>query len=365
LIRIPYSLLLAVAAMVTAIALTPRVMALARRMGAMDLPGPRRVHRQPIPTAGGLAIAITVLGVAWLARVLPGPASLLDLRPMIGLTLAALPILALGLADDLRGAAPWTKLAIQACAGLVLHHFGFGVPVLTNPFGEPITPGWWNAPLTVAWVIIVINAVNLIDGIDGLASGVVIIASATLWWVARTHGDFYVMFFASILIGASAGFLRYNFPQARTFMGDTGSQFLGLLLAAVSLLENRKGTATVTLLFPLVALAVPIADSVVAFFRRMARGEHVFRADAGHIHHRLLRLGLGPRHVVLTLWGLSAICGLLAVLLERLPRGQALLLAAALALGLFLAFEVLESIDEHFGERREASKPTPEDDHRS
>src|SRR5439155_27359666 len=152
-------------------------------------------------------------------------------RPLLGLTLAAVPMLALGAVDDLRGTHPWVKLAIQACAALILVLFGYGVPVLTNPFGGSFSSGVFNAPLTVVWVLLVINAINLIDGLDGLAAGAVTIASMALWWVGRTHGDFYVMFFCSLLIGASLGFLRYNFPPARIFMGDTGSHFLGLVLA--------------------------------------------------------------------------------------------------------------------------------------
>ena len=336
---------------------TPLVMAFARRIGAVDEPGPRRIHRDSVPTAGGLAMVVAVLGVAWIARFLPGPAGVLELRPFIGVTLAAIPILFLGLVDDTRGAPPWSKLIIQACAGLVLYHFGLGVPIVTNPFGPPIEPGWWNAPLTVLWVVVVINAVNLIDGLDGLASGVVLIASATLWWVGRTHADFYVMFFSSLMIGATFGFLRYNFAPAKTFMGDTGSHFLGLMLAFISLLENRKGTATVTLLFPLVALAIPVADTVLAFARRAARGVNVFGADAGHIHHRLLGLGLGQRQVVILLWAVSLVCGVLAVLLADLPRTQALWLAGTIGFVLFVAFELVRAADRRRERRERKSGP--------
>jgi UDP-GlcNAc:undecaprenyl-phosphate GlcNAc-1-phosphate transferase len=343
-VRIPYSLILAVSTMAATLLIVPMVMRWARRIGALDHPGPRRIHAKAVPTLGGIAFAITVLGGAWIARLLPGPASALDLYPLIGITLASIPILALGITDDLRGTPPLAKLGVQACAALVLYHFGLGVPTLTNPIGGNLDPGWLNAPLTVAWVLIVVNAVNLIDGLDGLASGVVLLASATLWWVARSHADLYVMFFASFLIGTTAGFLRYNFPPARVFMGDTGSQFLGLMLAAVSLLDNRKGTATVTLLFPLVALALPIADSVLAFFRRAAAGRHVFQGDSGHIHHRLLRLGLSQAQATILLWGLSAVLGGVAILLAGQPRERALLLAGGLALVLFVAFEIVEAI---------------------
>jgi UDP-GlcNAc:undecaprenyl-phosphate/decaprenyl-phosphate GlcNAc-1-phosphate transferase len=350
--RVPYSLILALAALAVTLLATPLVIRLARRVGALDRPGPRRIHTQPVPTMGGLALALAVLGVAWGARSFPGPAGLLELRPLLGLTLAAIPILVLGMVDDVRGTGPWFKLGIQTCAALVLELFGYGVPLISNPFGGSITSGILNVPLTVAWVLIVINAINLIDGLDGLASGAVLIASMSLWWVARSHGDFYVMFVSSLLAGGTLGFLRYNFPPARVFMGDTGSNFLGLVLAAASLLENRKGTAAVTLLFPLVAMGLPIADSVLAVARRAVRGTPVFRPDSEHIHHRLLRLGLSPRNALFVLWYLCLYLGVMAVVLAALPRPYAWMMVGLLALGLLFAFEVLEFIDRKLSERQ-------------
>ncbi len=346
----PYSLQLAIAAALVAWALTPVARALAVRVGAIDLPDERRVHTAPTPLYGGLAIATAVLGVAWLARALPGPAALLDSAPLAGLTCAAGPILALGLVDDRRGVAPWAKLAVQAVAGLVLVAFGYGIPELTNPFGPGIDPGPLGPPLTVAWVLGVTNAVNLIDGLDGLAAGAVAIACGALWTAGRTHGDFYVMFVAALLIGANAGFLRWNFPPARVFMGDTGSQFLGLTLAAVTLLENRKGTAAVTLLLPLVALALPLADTLVAFVRRLLARRPVFTADRQHLHHQLLDAGLSPRAALLALWGLCAVFAGLAVLLGWLPRPWSVLVVIALATVLLVTFEVLRIV-------REAPRP--------
>ena len=201
--RLPYSLLLAAATALVTLMLTPAVMALARRIGALAQPGSRRIHREPIPTLGGLAMVVAVLLVAWAARLSPGPGQLLPLRPLIGFSLALIPVLLMGLIDDTRGVPPLGKLLAQGIAALVLFQYGFNVPVLTNPFGPPIASGVMNLPLTVAWVVLVMNAVNLIDGLDGLASGVVLIASISLWWVGRTHGNFYVMFTTSILIGVT------------------------------------------------------------------------------------------------------------------------------------------------------------------
>ena len=338
----PYSLSLALAAFAVALIAMPGVMRLAHRAGAIDRPGPRRVHLEPVPTLGGLALIAAVMIVAWGSRVLPGPARELEARPLLGYTLAALPIIALGIVDDLRGAPPLAKLGVQACSALVLSLFGYRVAEITNPLGGTLAAHELSAPLTIAWVLVMTNAINLIDGLDGLAAGVVAIAAATLWWVGHSHGDFYVMFFSAILIGATGGFLCFNFPPARVFMGDTGSQFLGLTLAAVSLLENRKGTTALALLLPIVALGLPLIDSVSAFGRRVIAGRPVFHGDTEHIHHRMMRLGLSPRGAVLLLWGLSALLGLAAVALEPLPRRTAAWLAALIALAVLLGFEAIK-----------------------
>jgi UDP-GlcNAc:undecaprenyl-phosphate GlcNAc-1-phosphate transferase len=349
-VRIPYSLALAVASGAVAAAATPLARALAVRIGALDRPGPRRVHREPVPSLGGLAFVAAVLGVAWVARALPGPARELTGGPLVGLTFASIPILALGIIDDLRGVSAHAKLGVQICAALVLSLFGYGVTAITNPFGGTLFAHALNAPLTVAWVLLVTNAINLIDGLDGLAAGVVAVVSGTLWWVGHVHGDMYVMFLSAILVGATLGFLPFNFPSARVFMGDTGSQFLGLTVAALSLLENRKGTTTLTLLFPIVALGLPLIDSVTAFGRRVLAGRPVFHADSEHIHHRLLRLGWSPHRAVIALWLVSALLGLAAVMLEPLERRTAGWLAMLLALLLLVIFEVVK----YFAAKRQA-----------
>ncbi len=340
----PYSLLLALAAAAVSLALTPLARRLALRAGAIDLPDERRVHTTPTPRFGGLAIAAGVLLVAWAARLLPGPAAALDPRPLIGLTCAAVPILALGMADDRWNVSPWVKLSVQACAALVLTLFGFDVPVLTNPFGPAIELGAFNVPITVLWVLVVTNAINLVDGLDGLAAGVVTIACCALWVTGRLHADFYVMFISALLIGSCLGFLRWNFPPANVFMGDTGSQFLGLTLAAVSLLENRKGTAALTLLLPLVAFGVPIADSALALVRRLVRRQHVFRGDISHVHHQFLAVGLSPRAAMFAMWALSAFFGTIAVLLTWLPRSWSALLVTVLAAVLYVTLELLRTL---------------------
>ena len=348
----PYSLILALAAMAVVLAGTPLVMALARRVGALDRPGPRRVHREPVPTLGGLAMMVAVLGVAWVARLFSGPAQILELRPLVGLTWACVPILALGLIDDLRGSSPWTKLFMQSLTAVVLFHYGFNVPVLSNPFGPPIATGHLNLVLTIGWTLVVLNAINLIDGPrrarhrrgpDRLGDAV----------VGGPHARELLRHVPDLAADRRhARVPALQLSPARIFMGDTGSQFLGLMLAAVSLLENRKGTATLTLLFPLAALAVPIADGVIAFARRMFHGQPVWKADSEHVHHRLIRLGLSQRDAVFVLWFVAAYSGVMAVVLANLSPAYALLLGGMLGAGLFFAFEVLRFIDRKLIARR-------------
>lgn len=344
-VRIPYSLILFVAAALLTLLLTPPVRALALRLGAVDHPGPRRVHETPVPKLGGLSMAFAVLAVAWAAYLLPGPLGVIDPRPFVGFSIASLVILALGTFDDVRGASPAVKLFFQAVAAVVLTQFGLGIPRITLPFIGEISTGSMSAPLTIAWILLVTNAINLIDGLDGLAAGTVLIASMTLWTVGRMHEDIYVLFLTAVVAGATLGFLRYNFPPARVFMGDTGSQFLGFALATISLIDNRKGAATITLLFPLVAMGVPILDGLLAFGRRALSGRSVFVADAGHIHHRLLNIGLSKRSAVLVLWYVCAYLGVMAVVVSVLPRHYGWLVVALLAMGIYLAIQVLEFVD--------------------
>jgi UDP-GlcNAc:undecaprenyl-phosphate GlcNAc-1-phosphate transferase len=256
-------------------------------------------------------------------------------------------VVALGICDDRFGLGAGIKFAVQLVAAFAAIGAGLTIDYVTDPISKESVglPEWLAVAVTLFWILGITNAINLIDGLDGLASGAVLIASMALWWVARTHGDFYVMFISALMAGATLGFLRYNFPPARVFMGDTGSNFLGLVLAAASLLENRKGTAAVTLLFPLVAMGLPIADSLLAFVRRLVRGTPVFRADSEHIHHRLLRLGLSPRSALFVLWYLCLYLGVMAVVLAAMPREYAWMMLGLLALGLVFAFEVLEFID--------------------
>jgi UDP-GlcNAc:undecaprenyl-phosphate GlcNAc-1-phosphate transferase len=325
-----------------AFALTPLVIAEARRAGALDYPGAQKVHAEPIPTLGGLGLVAAVLGTLWL---LQAAGYGIGFSQTLGLTLASLPVVVVGVWDDLRACDIPTKLAVHFLAGAILYATGLRVNEVTNPFGSAIPLGPFAAVVTMVWVALLVNALNLVDGLDGLAPGIGGIAALSLGAVGFLRNERDVAVLALVLAGALAGFFPYNFPRARIFLGDVGSTFIGLVLATVSLLENRKATAAMTLLLPLVAIGLPVLDTVFAIVRRTARGRNPLRRDMGHLHHRLLRLGLSPAAAVAWLLGASAVFGGVAILLARLPKQAALLVTGVLglvALGALTALTLLE-----------------------
>jgi len=333
---------LATAALLLAWIFTPAVRVLALRTGFVDVPGGRKVHAAPTATGGGFAVYAAFFAVLWGSRGLPGAPTM---AACTALTATGTIALALGWLDDRVNLPAWIKVLAQAGCGLIFHAYGFGVDKLSNPLGgAPLELHGLGACVDMVWVIAVVNAINLVDGLDGLASGVVVISTAALMATAWNHSDAEVVWVGAILGGATLGFLRHNFPPAKIFLGDTGSQFLGMMMAGLALLENNKGTAAVTLLLPIVAMGVPILDSGLAFARRLGRGGQIFRADQEHLHHRLLHLGLSQRQVLFLLYYACAYLGLAAFMLSLLPRREVLIVLILLAMGLGLALETLRFI---------------------
>lgn len=323
---------------VAAFALTPVVIAVARRAATFDHPGPQKLHTEPVPTLGGLGILVAVLGTLWGFEAFGLG---LTSRHVLALTLAALPVLAVGVCDDLAGASISLKLSGHFLAGGILYAFGVRVFELTNPLGDTIPLGILGLPVTMLWVALMTNAMNLVDGLDGLAAGIGAIAALSLSMVGVLQGEADVRCLGLVLTGAIVGFYPYNFPRARVFLGDVGSTFIGLVLATIALLQNRKTTVAMTLLLPIVALGLPVLDTVFAVVRRTANGRNPLRRDLGHLHHRLLRLGLSPRQAVASLLAVTAVFGLVALLLARLPKQAAL--SATVAVG-FTAFAALAGL---------------------
>jgi UDP-GlcNAc:undecaprenyl-phosphate GlcNAc-1-phosphate transferase len=264
-------------------------------------------------------------------------------QQFLGLWLGAFMVVVVGVIDDYLNLPAKIKLTGQVLAALTFVAFGNSVEWLSNPWAAGPFPGMmyigkWGVPLTIFWVVGVTNTLNLIDGLDGLAAGVATIASVTLLLVALREGQPYVVLVTAALAGAALGFLPHNFNPAKIFMGDTGSMFLGFTLAAIAVQGTLKSATTIALAVPLLALGLPIIDTTLAIVRRFIHGRPIFQADRGHLHHRLLALGLSQRQAVLILYFVSACFGLSAVALadvsSRLVAATLLLVGIGLTLAI-------------------------------
>ena len=291
---------------------TPWVKGMAIKAGALDAPDDRKVHKKPIPRMGGIAI--------YLGFVLAVLASMHVSREIVGLLLGGTVIMMVGIIDDMRQLSAKVKLLGQIAAAMVLVAFHIRIEWLTNPFGEMLYVDQFSVPLTILWVVGLTNTVNLIDGLDGLAAGVSTIASITILLVALQQNFWTVAILTAALAGAALGFLQHNFNPAKIFMGDTGSMFLGYMLAAVSILGTVKSAATIALVVPIMALGLPIMDTAFAILRRYRNGRPIFKPDKGHLHHRLLDLGLTQKQAVLLMYVISGCLGISAIALTEVNK---------------------------------------------
>ncbi len=326
------------AAFAVSFASTPAVKAFAVRVGAMDVPTEvRRVHDHPIPRMGGLAIFLGFL----LSVVL-----FVDVTQQVrGILLGAVVIVACGAIDDVVSLKAWVKLMIQIVAAVVAVLHGVVIEVLRSPNllneEEALILGALAIPVTIFWIVGITNSVNLIDGLDGLAVGVSTISSTTMFVVALLVSEGNIAVILACLMGACLGFMPYNLNPAKIFMGDTGALLLGYVLSTVSVLGMFKFYAIVTFVVPILALALPLFDTAFAIIRRLARGQSPMHPDRGHLHHRLIDMGLSQKQAVAILYSVSAILGLCAVVLATSGEVRLFLLvfaaAASVVVGVFIA----------------------------
>src|SRR3954465_1726370 len=286
----------ALLAFVIVVLLTPAVGGMARILGVVDAPGGRRVNRSPVPRLGGIALFLGIF--------VPALAFLPLSRDTRGLLLGAAIAVTVGAIDDFRGLRWWEKLGGQVLAAAVPIWFGVWVDRFTFPFvGVHAVPEWLGAPLTIIWIVAIMNMVNFLHGLDGLAAGVSAIAGLTFAIIALSLAKPEAAILSAIVFGACVGFLRHNFYPARIFMGDSGALLLGFVLATVAVQGLLKTAATVALFFPLLVLAVPIVDTTFVVVRRLKHGQHVFEGDQAHLHHRFPRRGFSEPRAALTIWG--------------------------------------------------------------
>ena len=299
-------------AFVVAAAVTPAAIKIAPKIGAMDIPkDERRMHKKPMPRFGGIAIYLGILAaLAVFALKDKGITSV-----MTGCTL----IYMLGLIDDLKDLKPLVKLCGQIVCATVVYIMGVRIEFITNYFG-PGNMAFGDVAcfiITVLWLIAITNAVNLIDGLDGLAAGIAAISALCIGYVAYIHGQYVPTLAMMAIAGAALGFLPYNFNPAKIFMGDSGSELLGFSIAAVSILGTVKSATIVVVIIPALVLGLPIFDTVMAIFRRLAKHQSIGTADKDHLHHRIMKAGFGQKREVMILYCISGIMGIVAVLYSR------------------------------------------------
>lgn len=307
-----YALTFFMALVIAAIA-TPVSMKLAGRWGAIAYPGGRHVHIRPIPRLGGLALYAAFWSAALIMQVWD--------EQMSGLFLGSTIILVVGIWDDIRGMRPLVKLFWQIAAAAVLLGFGFSMDIISLPLIGEINfvergLSAIGLILMLFWVVGLVNTVNVSDGLDGLAAGICFIVALLLFWSANQIVQLTVApaHLTLALAGALLGFLFFNFPPARVFMGDSGSMFLGYIIGGISIMGLLKTATILGLVFPLLVLGMPVTDLTFAIIRRKLRGQSMATADRGHLHHRLLDAGLTQRSAVLSMYGISACFGVAAVL---------------------------------------------------
>ena len=342
--------------------MTPPVKRFAENVGAIDVPkDSRRVHDHPIPRMGGLAIFTGfVLSVLLFVDMS---------MQVMGLLLGAIIIAVMGALDDILCLNPWIKLGGQFLAALVAIRCGIVFDAISNPgfldADTTIQLGWLSIPFTIVWIIACTNAVNLIDGLDGLAVGISAISSISMMLVSLIlpAGIGSIPLLLACLAGSCFGFMPYNINPAKIFMGDVGSQFLGFVLSCVSIMGLFKFHAIITFLIPLLSLAVPLGDTIFAFFRRILHGQSPFHADRGHIHHKLIDMGMNQKQAVAVLYAVSVILGLVAVLIAGPGTGiRIVCIVVAFAISLTVWLFVFEKNKHNPPEHRihHASALSPE-----
>ncbi len=357
LIRIGLALAIAFA---ISFAFTPVVKSFAQKVGAMDIPkDARRVHDHPIPRMGGLAIFLGfILSVVLFADI--G-------KPMQGVLLGAVIIVATGAVDDIVSLPAWLKFILQIAAASVAVLHGVAIEVVVNPLGflgsEYLQLGGFSIPITIFWIVAITNAVNLIDGLDGLAVGISTISSITMLVIAMLVSEPNVAIILACLAGACIGFMPYNLNPAKIFMGDTGALLLGYVLATMSVMGLFKFYAVVSFAVPLLAVAVPLFDTTFAFFRRILKGQNPMKPDRGHFHHRLLDMGLNQKQAVAVLYIISAILGLAAVVITTSGELKALILVVAFIIAVVVWAFVVKHHNEVLQHRREQQEHAEEQKH--
>ncbi|MCR4437110.1 MAG: MraY family glycosyltransferase [Clostridiales bacterium] len=325
-------------AFIVAFSATPVAKKLSFKVGAVDIPKDgRRMHKKPIARLGGVAIVsgflITILFYV-IGYFVDREGFFTPDKQLLGLIGGSAIIVALGIVDDIKSLDAKIKLVFQVLAAMVVVLSGTRIVNFTNPFspeGISFLSDYISYPLTVFWIVGITNAINLIDGLDGLAAGVSSIASLSLFFVSLITGDFDTAFITAALAGSSLGFLPYNFNPAKIFMGDTGATFLGFTLGVISIQGMIKSYAALAIAIPILVLGLPLFDTLFAIIRRVVKRKPIMQADRGHLHHKLMDMGLSQKQSVGVMYVTSSVLGLCAIVLADKGALSAIILIIAVS----------------------------------
>jgi UDP-GlcNAc:undecaprenyl-phosphate GlcNAc-1-phosphate transferase len=338
-------------ALIISIVMMPLVILVAHQRRWFDIPNERKIHTDPIPRLGGIGLFFGLV-ISSVAVPLILPALFPDSWPVsysvryVPVFSAFCLIFVLGLVDDFHNLRAELKFSLQIAAAVLITVGGFTISVIRIPGLPELSLGIFAYPITALWIVTISNAINLVDGIDGLAGGITGFSALSLGVMCLLQGQVMPALVAFSLLGAVLGFLAFNLPPARIFMGDSGSLLLGFVLAVIPLMGGAGSTSIVDLFAPATVLLIPIIDTIAAIARRMRARRPIYKPDRDHIHHKLLALGLNETAILLILYGWCAYAGIAAVVSLFLRRGQAALLLAAVWATASLAYAVLHSMNQ-------------------
>lgn len=317
------------------------------RHGIIAFPSERRIHKENTPEAGGLSFGLPIVFVQFATALIFKEYTFS--RYLFELSGVGILAMTFGIIDDRFESPAKHKIIWQILLGIVMYLIGYRVAFLTNPLGEHFTLGWLSFPITVLWYVIVINAINFIDGMDGFATGISSIVALVLLVVGIMQKNYLVIILSGFLLSGTLAFLRFNFHPASIFLGETGTQFIALNIAAISTAGSAqfKGITSMTMMIPLAALAIPILDTVLAVARRVLSGKNFYKADKAHIHHTMLDFGFSARKSALIAYFVTLLFGLIAIGFSFTDKKVLFsLLMALLALVVILAY-ILMRMERH------------------
>ncbi len=324
---------------VISLIITPLMIKVSPLIGALDKPNKRKVHTVPVSMLGGVVLLISFL----VGLVIGHPLE----REYLPIVIGAILINFLGLIDDLYDLKPIVKLIGQIAISSIVVYYDITLDLITLPFGIIIEFGIFSVPMTILWIVAVTNAINLIDGLDGLAAGVSLIALCTIGFISILQQNIFIMMICSVLIGSILGFIRCNFYPAKIFLGDNGALMLGYIIGVLSLL-GFKNITLISLFFPIIILAVPFIDMLVAMIRRYRQGKPIMQADKSHLHHKLLELGYTHPQTVILIYSIAILFSIASIILYLSTSWGAVLIGFMILITIEMIVELTGLIDESY-----------------